>query len=251
MTTVHVEFCGEDFPVEGEFVIGRDGDLQIDDNQFLHRRFLIISVRDDICWLSNVGSRLTATVSDAGGTFQGWLSPGAQLPIVFELTNVLFTAGPTTYEFAIHNPEASFVATSVATTPSGETTVGPVSFTLSQKLLIVALAEPLLRRDGVSVSAIPSSRAAAERLGWEITKFNRKLDNVCDKLDRYGIRGLRGGPGQLAVNRRARLVEHAVASRLVTSADLPLLDQPAGEENAPVSRVPTTTHTPATSRSQR
>ena len=38
------------------------------------------------------------------------------------------------------------------------------------------------------------------------------------------VKGLRGGPKQLATNRRARLVEYAVTSRLVTSADLPLLD---------------------------
>ena len=74
------------------------------------------------------------------------------------------------------------------------------------------------------MSELPSSAKAAERLGWTITRFNRKLDNVCDKLDRIGVKGLRGGPGALATNRRARLVEYAVASRLVTGDDLPLLD---------------------------
>ena len=75
------------------------------------------------------------------------------------------------------------------------------------------------------MSSVPTSAQAAKRLGWQLTKFNRKLDNVCDKLDRMGVRGLRGGPGKLASNRRARLVEHAVFSRLVSSEDLPLLDQ--------------------------
>ena len=77
----------------------------------------------------------------------------------------------------------------------------------------------------LSSTAIPSSSsAAAARLGWTISKFNRKLDNVCDKLDRMGVQGLRGGPGKLATNRRARLVEYAVTSQVVTRADLPLLD---------------------------
>ncbi|MGO1174309.1 MAG: hypothetical protein ACTMKU_08400, partial [Actinomycetaceae bacterium] len=58
------------------------------------------------------------------------------------------------------------------------------------------------------------------------------LDNVCDKLARYGVRGLRGGQGKLAVNRRARLVEHAVASRLVTNDELELLDAPQDAEAA-------------------
>ena len=81
-----------------------------------------------------------------------------------------------------------------------------------------------LRGGMVGASQLPSSAAAAARLGWPLTTFNRKLDNVCEKLDRIGVKGLRGGPGALATNRRARLVEYAVASRLVTADDLPLLD---------------------------
>ena len=113
----------------------------------------------------------------------------------------------------------------------GETTIGPVVFTPSQKAVIVALAEPILRRGGTGFSTVPSSADAAKRLGWPITRFNRKLDNVCDKLDRVGVAGLRGGGGKLATNRRARLVEHAVTSHLVTPEDLPLLDQGVDEED--------------------
>jgi hypothetical protein len=75
--------------------------------------------------------------------------------------------------------------------------------------------------------SLPTSAQAAERLGWSMTTFNRKLDNVCDKLDKIGVGGLRGGKGNLATNRRARLVEYAVATRLVSADDLVLLDKPA------------------------
>jgi len=80
------------------------------------------------------------------------------------------------------------------------------------------------------MSEISSSAKAAERLGWTVTRFNRKLDNVCDKLDRVGVPGLRGGRGEYATNRRVRLVEHALAARLVTRADLPLLDMSEDED---------------------
>jgi hypothetical protein len=70
---------------------------------------------------------------------------------------------------------------------------------------------------------------AAARLGWTLYAFTRKLDTVCGKLERDGVAGLRGGRGKLATNRRARLVEHAVATRLVTREDLVLLEQgPSG-----------------------
>ena len=225
---MHVEFCGEwtELNPEHPFTIGRDGDLQIDDNPYLHRHFLQVNNVEGLWWLTNTGTRLSATVCDVAGSVQAWLAPGARLPLVFAETTVLFTAGPTTYELTLVGDEPTFSPSEVGRAESGETTIGPVILTDSQKLLIIALAEPLLRRDGTSTSAIPSSKQAAERLGWELTRFNRKLDNVCDKLARRGVRGLRGGPGQLAINRRARLVEHAVASRLVTQADLAMLDGP-------------------------
>ena len=106
----------------------------------------------------------------------------------------------------------------------GAATVGRVSFTPDQKLLVVALCEPFLRRREAGTNQIPSSAAAADRLGWTLTRFNRKLDNVCQKLADAGTRGLHGGVGKLATNRKARLVEHALSTKLVTEDDLALLD---------------------------
>src|SRR5699024_7823625 len=144
--------------------------------------------------------------------------------LVFARTSVLFTAGPTTYEVNIVGRTPTFESSTLPEQDDvGETTIGPVTLTESQKLLILALAETVLRGRGSSAS-IPTSAQAAGRLGWTITRFNRKLDNVCDKLSRHGVRGLRGGQQRLAVNRRARLVEHAVASRLVVAGDVELLE---------------------------
>lgn len=224
---LHLEFAGEwrDLSPDRPFIIGREGDLEIDDNPYLHRHFLELQHRDALWWLANVGVRLAATVSSAGGAVQSWLSPGARMPLVFARSVVVFTAGPVTYELSLHTEEAPYeVSRRVEASMSGETTVMPVSFTPLQKQLMVALAEPMLRREGVSMNELPSSSAAAKRLGWTMSKFNRKLDNVCDKLDRMGVQGLRGGAGRLATNRRARLVEYAVTSQVVTRADLPLLD---------------------------
>lgn len=229
---VSVEYCGEWYRADPGtvFAVGRDADLHIDDNPFLHRRFLEISRNDGLWWLANVGSRLAATVTDGGGRVQAWLAPGARLPIVFEMLNVIFTAGPSTYEFTIHSSAPAFSENNTVITGEGATTVGTVSFTPSQKLLILALAEPMLLRDGTGMSDIPTSVNAAKRLGWATTRFNRKLDNVCDKLDRVGVQGMRGGVRSYATNRRARLVEYAIASRIATRFDLPLLDQPQEPE---------------------
>ena len=99
-----------------------------------------------------------------------------------------------------------------------------ITITTSQKQLIVSLAEPMLRRDGTGLSEIPSSAAAAARPPGAPPRTTRTPPTRGDNRDRRGVPALRGGPGALATNRRARLVEYAVASRLVTAVDLPLLD---------------------------
>ena len=224
-----VLFCGEEFPaVSGrQLTIGRCGDVQIDDNPYLHRSFLVVLEECGLWWLSNVGSTLTATVADSEGRFQAWLAPGARIPLALNRILVWFTAGPTTYDFEIVVDNPAFV--SVTTAPvaqdhCGQETVGRVSFTADQKLLVVALCESFLSRGYPGTSQIPSSAAAAARIGWTLTRFNRKLDNVCQKLAAAGMRGLHGGVGALASSRKSRLVEHALATRLVTVPDLLLLD---------------------------
>jgi hypothetical protein len=107
------------------------------------------------------------------------------------------------------------------------TTIGSLSLTLDQRLLILALAEPALREGVRGLTSLPSNAAAARRLGWTLTRLNRKIDNVCDRLTRLGVKGLHGGPGRLANDRRARLVEYALAARLITREDLLLLDRGA------------------------
>ncbi len=225
-STAVLDFCGEEYAVEpgGTLVIGREGDVVIDDNLFLHRRFLELSHAQGVWWLANLGNHLSATVADAQGGVNAWLPPGARMPVVFTHTVVWFTAGPTTYEFEIRLPMAPYERTSATTEEvHGATTIGRVSLTPDQRLLLVALCERALLKGEPGASSIPQSSEAAARLGWTLTRFNRKIDNVCQKLTTAGVRGLHGSTDRLASSRRARLVEYALATRLVTRQDLALL----------------------------
>ncbi|KAA9087331.1 hypothetical protein F6B42_05920 [Microbacterium radiodurans] len=234
--SVAIEFCGEWFrPVSGRtYAIGRDADLVIDTNPYLHRRLLAIDAEHGLWWLSNTGQSISVSLATPDGAYQAVLGPGARVPLVFPALVVMFTAGAYTYELTVHTEGARFSVRDSFPRPVddhvGSTTIGAVALTSSQRLLLLAMCEPILRGGLVGSSQVPTSAAAAERLGWPLTTFNRKLDNVCDKLDREGVQGLRGGVGKLATNRRARLVEHAVLSRLVTAADLPLLDAVGSEK---------------------
>jgi hypothetical protein len=230
-----IEFCGEHISVEhSPFTVGRDADLVLEaDNRHLHRRFLSISNQQSVWLLTNVGSRLTATVSDVGGRLEAFLAPGGVLPLVFDDTCVRFTAGPTTYEFSVLLAQPAFHATGVDVAEHGETTFGRVAMTPDQLRLVLSLCEPALRGAGRSSTSLPSNQEAARRLGWTLPRFNRKLDHICQKLTTSGVRGLHGRPGQLASSRRARLVEYALAVRMVTRDDLALLDDAPAATHAP------------------
>lgn len=225
---MRIDFCGEilTVPEDQWITIGRDGDIMIDDNPYLHRHFLQVGTVEGVWLLANVGDTLSATVSDARSSVQAWIAPGARLPLVFDHTVVRFTAGPTTYELDLYLDDAPFEPPPLELDHSGDTTVGVVSLTPSQKQLIVALAEPFLKLEARGPVAVPTSAEAAARLGWPLTTFNRKLDNVCQKLSKVGVRGLHGSPGNLATNRRGRLVEYALAVRIVTTDDLSILEDP-------------------------
>ncbi|MEM7272985.1 MAG: hypothetical protein AAF547_07910 [Actinomycetota bacterium] len=219
-----VEFLGEEYEVgrDRPFSFGRAADLSIDDNQHLHRRLGLIDHAEGLWWLHNVGSALTIEVIDRNSPSRLTLSPGATMALVFEEAALRFQAGATTYEISLDVPlrppeaEPSGVRDGAPTVTATE-----LQFTPDQLRCILALAEPRLRDP--AVTDIPTNKAAAARLGWKLTKFNRKLDNVCTKIGRTGVPGLHGDAGALATRRRERLVEHAVGANLVTAEDLILL----------------------------
>ena len=236
-----LDFSGEIYRVApaDTFVIGRGGDLDIDDNPYLHRRFLVFAHSENLWWIANEGSRLSATLTDGEGLVQSRLAPGARMPLVFPRVILTFSAGPTTYEInLITSGEDRFSGIDGVRQSSGQTTIGVTPMTRSQLLLVLALSEPVLKRAGTGAAEIPSSAAAAARLGWPLTKFNRKLDNVCEKLDRVGVRGLRGGRvAGAASNRRTALVEHAVSTLMVTAEDLYMLDEEWAANQAPTDQT--------------
>ena len=67
-----VDFAGELHrpDPDGVFVIGRTGDLEIDDNPYLHRAFIEIVHAEGLWWVANVGSRLAAHLTDQHGVLR-------------------------------------------------------------------------------------------------------------------------------------------------------------------------------------
>lgn len=221
-----VEFLGEEYPVTNDqsFSFGRSADLSVDDNQRLHRRLGLFDHADGMWWVHNVGSALTIEVTDRNSPSKLTLAPGATMALVFEEACLRFRAGATAYEIHVDvpfSPPQAEVAGDVTVDGAPTVTAAELVFTPDQLRCILALAEPRLLDP--SADHLPTNKAAAARLGWKLTKFNRKLDNVCTKVGAAGVAGLHGDIGTLATRRREHLVEFAVSSKVITSDDLTLL----------------------------
>ncbi|MEO5899092.1 MAG: hypothetical protein ABIR68_03035 [Ilumatobacteraceae bacterium] len=238
-----VEFCGDQRVLTqgDELTFGRTADLVIDENRYLHRVVGRFAAANGLWWLTNVGSSIALTVSDAGGPSFAKLAPGRSMVLSFDSCTVGFEAGGANYELLVdvlgtpddaddeHDDDTDDDTDNddelVGTAWSGEVTTTASSLPMSaeQRLLLVALAEAQLR-DPAAALDLPTNRQLASSLGWTITKYNRKLDGLCVKFATHGVSGLRGSSDALARDRRLRLVDHSVHAGVVTADDLGLLD---------------------------
>jgi hypothetical protein len=227
---LYLEFCGEDWSLDpsDELTFGRSADLVIDDNPYLHRVVGRFVLRDRVWWLDNLGRSVNLTVRECGGPGHSTVGPRSSLALVHGEFTCGFAAGPTRYELA--GTLGSFEWATDLLGPDGRygsTTLdwGRVELNADQHRLLVAMCEERLLSPSDPDVPIPSNRQRAARLGWTVTKFNRKLDHLCEKLHRAGVPDVHGGLGSCATDRRRRVVDHALAVGLVSVADLALLDQ--------------------------
>jgi hypothetical protein len=223
-----IDYCGEIHRIQvgQSLMFGRRAELCIDENPYLHRVVGRFVHRQGLWWLQNHGSKTTLEVRDRGSSSRVVLAPGQQVAVTYQDFLIGFSAGPTSYEIEVTR-EGEPAPLDELDDHSGTATIdfGKVPLSAEQHLLLVALAEMRLISGDL---VVPTNQALAIRLGWTLTKFNRKLDHLCAKLAREGVRGLRGGPDALATDRREALVEHAITVGLVSDEDLGLLARQTG-----------------------
>jgi hypothetical protein len=224
-----IEFCGEEHTLApgDSLSFGREGDLVVDENPYLHRVLGVFRHAEGHWWLDNTGRSISVRVHDCDGPTAAVVAPGHSVALRIAEFVCTFVAGPTRYAL-----DGSL--TDPALRPAegrhpdddgtGRRTLewGVVELNDDQRLLLVGLAEGRLRNEPEWTP--PPKAASARRLGWSTAKYNRKLDHLCEKLDRAGVEGLCGVEGLQAADRRRRLVDHALAHRLVCADDLVLLD---------------------------
>lgn len=232
---LRIDFIGEihDVLPGHDFSFGRDADLVIDTNRHLHRRLGLFRFAQTGWFIHNTGSAIVLELCDKLSLSRLTVAPGASAPVAFASSQVRFQAGRSRYEFDVAvDLEAATALTEIPFGAGAATvTASNVPLNPEQRLLLTALAEPLLADGRVGLTDLPTNRFVASRLGWTLTKFNRKLDSLCSKFTKLGVTGLKGEPGALASSRRERLIDHVVTVGVITKKDLDLLDSQGNHES--------------------
>ena len=232
--SLFVDFCGIEHVVgqADQLTFGRKADLIIDDNPHLHRVLGRFTYRGGMWWVVNEGRHFALEVVDIESRSSASVAPGSSTAISFAASRIRFEAGRTRYELLVDQPVLLDSSLRISNRPDapepvelGDETITAfdVPMTDDQFLLVLAVAEPLLLAPSAS-TAMPTSRALAGRLGWSQSKFERKLDNVCQKFAKTGVRGLHGGQGSIVKDRKTRLAEYAIETSLVKVSDLDKLN---------------------------
>ena len=236
MTALHIFFIDELTAAEPGDVVtfGRSGDIEVDEaNQYMHRIVGTFFDQDNVWWLTNNSKHGNLTLAAAGGRLTR-LPPGAVAALTEVSGAVRFDSGPSTYELGWTLPSQDPLMPLTSTDDSEDVLdlsvdatrqFGVVNLNHEQKQLLVALAEPVLLDATAPTSDLPANASVAHRLGWSAKKLDRKLDYLCARLASEGVRGLRGEKGFEAIDRRSRLVEHAMSSGMINAQDLPIIDE--------------------------
>jgi hypothetical protein len=207
---------------------GRGAELDIDSNPFLHRELGRFVHQDRTWWVENVGSKLLLSTLCPRSRLSSTVPPGRRLALVTRMTVIRFSAGSANYELSAEMSQDLARSRPAMVTGTDTATGEVIDLNDEHRMLLCALAESRLQ-DPSGTSALPSNQLVALRLGWSITKVNRKIDWLCAQYTRCGVKGLHGGRGaedseRRASDRRRRLVDHVVATGTVTADDLTLLD---------------------------
>lgn len=215
--TLTIDFVGETHEVAPTrlFSFGRTGDLAVDTSLDLPSVVGLFAHEHGIWWVRNQTTSIDIHLLDANSRSALFIAAGSSAPIPFDRSLLRVAVGQMTYELSLQCAEEREWRAASAK-PSGVP-----SLNAEQRQLLVALAEDALQ--GAPQSELPSNADVAERLGWRVTKLNRKLDHLCIKFDKLGVAGLRGSARRLATERRRLLVDHCLSSGLITASDLDVL----------------------------
>ncbi|MEM8924501.1 MAG: hypothetical protein AAGD35_13450 [Actinomycetota bacterium] len=218
-----ISFVGETYRPERQLTFGRQAELSLDENSYLHRRAGRFRLRDDTWWLENLGGRLRLTMVSSDGSLLD-LQPGSSSPLLGDSGEISLTAGPTRYAIEYRLQKVQMAVTDSASfrvAGADTATYGPILTPRELDFVVVMAQGRLTGRLG----PIPSHGEIAEIWGVSAKTVDNTLQRLRAKLRSQNIN---------TVTSSETLIEYLVTQGLVSLADLEwaCLDDPAGPRPA-------------------
>lgn len=208
-TCLTVRFVGETYNPLSELVFGREAELSLDENTYLHRQAGRFQARDSVWWLENLGSRLRLTMVSSDGSVLD-LQPGGSSPLLGTAGEVSLTAGPTRYEigYMLQQPQRELPDTGSQARSGVDTITYGVILTPRERDFAVVLAQNRLTG---RLGPLPTHGEIAEIWGVSAKTVDNTLQRLRAKLRKQNLRSIQS---------TETLVEYLVTQGLVTMADL-------------------------------
>ncbi len=221
--TLIVRFLGEIYHPARDLTFGRDAELALDDNSYLHRQAGRFRRRESTWWLENLGRRLRLTMVSADGSLID-LQPGGSSPLLGRTGEVSLTAGPTRYqiEYQLAQAQHNWDDTGQFKLLGSDTMTYGTILTPRELDFVVVMAQGRLTG---RLGPLPGHGEIAEI--WGVS--HKTVDNTLQRL-RTKLRNQRVS----FVQSSETLVEYLVTQGLVTLADLEWasIDSPDGPRPA-------------------
>lgn len=219
VTNLTVRFVGETYRPLSDLTFGRDAELCLDNNNYLHRRAGRFRIRSGTWWLENLGSRLRLTMVSSDGSVIH-LQPGASNPLLGVGGEVSLTAGPTRYQidYELNSDQITWENTQQVRDEGIDTMTYGTILTPRELDFVIVLARGRLSG---RLEPLPSHGEIAAIWGVSHKTVDNTLQRLRSKLRKKNIGSIQSSE---------TLVEYLVAQGLVTPADLEWasLDGPAG-----------------------
>ncbi|WP_279192723.1 DNA-binding response regulator [Corynebacterium stationis] len=172
-----------------EAIVGRSGTFPVGtDDVFLHRSLFQVWYGGLGWMIANRGRHIPLDIEPRGSRSltRIHLGPGAVTVMPAGPSAITFTTPERHYEIHIDIPSTGISRPSQLNTFDGDITHARHIPNDDQRIMLDALAAPLIKNPGANDGDLPTVKELAEQLGWTEKKTNQKIERLCQRLAQDG-----------------------------------------------------------------
>ena len=172
-----------------EAIVGRSGTFPVGtDDVFLHRSLFQVWYGGLGWMIANRGRHIPLDIEPRASRSltRIHLGPGAVTVMPAGPSAITFTTPERHYEIHIDIPSTGISRPSQLNTFDGDITHARHIPNEDQRIMLDALAAPLIKNPGANDGDLPTVKELAEQLGWTEKKTNQKIERLCQRLAQDG-----------------------------------------------------------------